>query len=477
MADEPKLSVFGQLTKDAGAVVSNFTSFGGGGVPHSIEHLSTLSNLTDWVADWGISRPLLLFPMWLALVAVTVTMVPNFFILAFSWIILLFPIWAPILGVYSFMRVWQWYAWSMFLATRSTILLEVRMPRDVAKSPRAMEAVFTSIWTSGGETTFIDRGYSGKMRPFFSFEIVSIGGEVHFYIWCWKSMKDVIETHIYAQYPEVEVHEAEDYAARFTYDPDEYDVFANDLALDYEKTGVIPIKSYIDYEMDKDPKEEFKIDPLAQVIELMSTLRGSEQAWIQIIITACKGGSEKKFLKSAAKQVAEIRKRASINPGMEEAPESDPDKYGAFPRPTWVDNEQIYAIQRHMGKRIYFTGIRLCYIAKIKEYRPEIRSSIRYAFLPFASQNLNLLKPTRWHGPFDYPWQDFGGARYRMVTRRFFDAYRRRSWFYPPWVTPHYHMSAESLASIWHPPGATVKSPGLQRIPSTKSEPPPNLPM
>lgn len=463
-----------QIGGDIAHLAEFFT--GGGHAPKSIAHLTNLTEFSEWCASWGISRPLVLFPMYLALLTVTLIMVPNFFTLAFSWIILLFPIWAPVLAIFSFVRIWQWYVWSMFLATRSTVVLEVKMPRDVMKSPRAMEAAFTAMWTSGGETTFIDRGYSGKMRPFFSFEIASIGGEVHFYIWCWKSMKDVIEAHIYAQYPEVEIHEVEDYASRFTYDPNEYDMFANDIEPDYEKKGVMPIKTYIDYELDKDPKEEFKVDPLAQVIEILSSLRGSEQAWIQIIITSCKGGAEKEYIKLCQEKVQEIRREASVNPGMEHAKEDDPDRYG-FPRPTWAQNEQIYAIQRHMGKRVFFAGIRLCYIAKIKEYRPEVRSNIRYSFLPFSSRNLNLLKPTRWHGPFDYPWQDFKGMRFRMVSRRFFDAYRRRSWFYPPWKTPHYYLSAESLASIWHPPGATVKSPGLQRIPSTKSEPPPNLPM
>ncbi len=476
MADDPKPSLFGQIGSDIGSVFGYIFSFGGLHVPHAVEHLSTLSKFVAWVADWGFSRPLVLFPMYFVMLSVVLTMVPNFFTLAISWIILAFPIWAPVLGAVMFVRIWQWYTWSVFIATRNTVVLEVRIPREVPKSPRAMEAAFMAIWTSGGETTFIDRGYFGKMRAFFSFEIASIGGEVHFYIWCWRSMKDVLEAHIYAQYPEVEIVEVEDYASRFTFDPNEYDLFANDIVLDYEKAGVLPIRTYLDYELDKDPKEEFKVDPLAQVIEILSTLKGSEQAWIQIIVTSCKGSAERKFLQMCNEKVAEIRRTASLNPGKEDAPDDDERKYG-FPRPTWVQNEQILAIQRHMGKRLFFTGIRLCYFAKLNEYRPEIRSNIRYCFLPFANQNTNWLKPTRWHGPFDYPWQDFQGIRFRMTTRRFLDAYRRRSWFYPPWRTPHYIMSAESLASIWHPPGATVKSPGLQRIPSTKSEPPPNLPM
>ena len=66
--------------------------------------------------------------------------------------------------------------------------------------------------------------------------------------------------------------------------------------------------------------------------------------------------------------------------------------------------------------------------------------------------------------------------RWKLTTARFFDAYRRRCAFHTPWVVPHHVMTNEAIATIWHPPSATVMAPGLERIASTKSEPPPNLP-
>ena len=450
--------------------------------PHhkgTFAHLLSLHAFVHWAAEWGISRVVILMPMMLAIIITIFNLLPEAPALIMSWFFLSFPIWGPLSLGLGFTRVWHWYVQSLFLAKKKTILFEIKLPREVAKSPRAMEVVFDSIWTSGGETTVIDRWFEGKMRPFFSFELVSLGGEVHMYVWCWRSFKEVIETAIYAQYPEVEIVEAEDYAAKFVYNPDEYDMFGNNQILEGDQTGVLPIRSYIDYELDRDPKEEFKIDPIAQVFEVMSSLRGSEQAWIQIIISSCKGGSRRKFLDAANEKVAEIRKKASLNPGKEDAPESDERKYG-FPRPTWIENETIQAIQRHSSKKLYYTGIRLCYIAKISDYRSDVRSAIRWIFLPYTNERMNWLRPSGWHGPFDWPWQDFQGIRWRLTSRRFLDAYRRRSYFYPPWITNDGNfavMSTESLASIWHPPGATVKSPGLQRISSTKSEPPPNLPM
>ncbi len=476
MAEEKAPTLFGDIIADTKNIAA-FLVPGGHGANKSIEHLTSLHSFVEWCADWGISRVVILGGMLLPLTLALLSLLPQTPILTVSWLFMTLPVWGPVgLGL-GFVRVWHWYVQSLFIATRKPVLMEMKIPREVYKSPRAMEIVFDSIWTSGGETTFIDRFYDGKMRPFFSFELVSLGGEVHFYFWCWRPMKDVIETALYAQYPEVEIVEAEDYASKFVYDPNEYDMFGNDQILEGDETGVMPIRSYIDYELDKDPKEEFKIDPLAQVIEVLSTLKQGEQAWIQIIISSCKGGSRKKFLELVNKRVTKIRKEASLNPGKEDAPEDDEKKYGAFPRPTWIQNQQVEAIQRHATKKLYFTGIRLCYIAKISAYRGEVRSAIRWIFLPFTNEYMNWIRPKRWHGPFDYPWQDFQGIRWRITSRRFLDAYRRRSFFYPPWVTPHSVMSAESLASIWHPPGSTVRSPGLQRISSTKSEPPPNLPM
>ena len=53
-------------------------------------------------------------------------------------------------------------------------------------------------------------------------------------------------------------------------------------------------RSYIDFELDTDPKEEYKVDPLAQVIERLSSIKPEEQMWMQIIITQCSDQRRKK---------------------------------------------------------------------------------------------------------------------------------------------------------------------------------------
>lgn len=189
-----------------------------------------------------------------------------------------------------------------------------------------------------------------------------------------------------------------------------------------------------------------------------------------------KYGGVDKFTKDAEKRVEQIRAEASLRPKDPASPTAEEEPKLGFPQPTWRQTEQIRAIERHMAKRLFMVGIRVCYIAKYEDYRADVRNGVRWMLVPYASQWLNWMRPKRWHGPFDYPWQDFKGIRWRHTSRRFLDAYRRRSYFYAPWVSPHFVMSVEALASLWHPPSSTITPPGLQRIPATKAKPPPNLP-
>ncbi len=115
------------------------------------------------------------------------------------------------------------------------------MPREAEKSPRAMETALSSIWYTSGETTFTDRYWAGRTRPFFSLEMVSVGGEVHFYIWCFREFQAFVETNLYAQYPELEIHEVEDYASKFVYDPKTMDIFGNHMI--YLERRTLPIRT------------------------------------------------------------------------------------------------------------------------------------------------------------------------------------------------------------------------------------------
>lgn len=459
----------------------------GGHNGHEHSKLQTwfiLHEWVEWVGSKCISRgTFLVFLFVPTLIAATVLM-PEFPTLVFSWLLLAFPIAAPIALVAGFWIAWIWYVRSNFIFTRTDpVLLEVKMPQEITKSPRAMELVFSNLWIRMSETTEIDKYWYGGVRPYFSFELASLGGQVHFYIWCGRSfLRNIIESNMYAQYPEVEIVEVDDYATSFHYDHHKHVAFVGNYVFESHhvkkedpQINAYPIRTYVDFELDKDPKEEFKVEPFAQVLEVLGALNPDEQAWIQIVIRSHL--SKDKWKTIVEKEVQKIRKQASIQPGKEEAPEDEERKYG-FPRPTWKEQELMKSMERNLGKLPFEFGARMIFIGTRGKLRSAEYTAIRWLFRPFANPNYAvMLRPRFAHNDFDYPWQDFRDIRWEHDTHRYIDAYRRRQVFHPPWQSWVNITSVEVLASIWHPPSRTIKVPGLQRIPSSKGEPPPNLPM
>ena len=214
---------------------------------------------------WAISRLLTLSIFFWGLFAVLWSMVPSLPLFAFGWLLGMAPIWLPVAALILAWKVWVWYAHAGYIFTRDTVLLEVKMPRDVTRSPRAMENALSKLWTDSGETTFLNRIWQGQVRPYFSLEMASFGGQIHFYIWCWRNWRPNVEAMMYAYYPEVEMVEVEDYASKFRFDPDTQDCYPTDWRLE-PRNDAYPIRTYIEFELDKDPKEEYKIDPLAEVL-------------------------------------------------------------------------------------------------------------------------------------------------------------------------------------------------------------------
>ncbi|MEK7098402.1 MAG: hypothetical protein AAB908_00710 [Patescibacteria group bacterium] len=443
-----------------------------------------LHKVVHVLGEWYVSRALLLITLYISLVFVAETTFPDIFLLAGSWILFALPVVGVVAGYKGFEGAWLWYAQSYYIYTRTNpVLLEVKMPAEILKSPRAMEQVLTSFWIRAGTTTFIDRGYYGGVRPYASLEIASLGGSLHFFIWCRKQYQNILEAAMYSQYPEVEIVEVEDYASKFQYDPHKHHCFVTDYVYDniHQKGGVTdvyPIKTYHEFEIDEEEPEEHTVDPYSSVLEVLSAMNSEEQAWVQIIIRGYMG---KEWQKEMHHEVERIREEASQQIAVDPETGKEVTKL-SFPRPTELQKEQMHAIERHMGKLPFDVCLRGIYIAPAGKMRSAEYTAFRWIWRPFNNPNyLNALRPRRAHNDFDYLYQDWGqgpnGVRWQLATRRYFDAYRRRQGFHPPWTWPDLHMSAETIATLWHPPSVVVKPPGLEKIHVGKAEAPHNLPM
>lgn len=435
----------------------------------------------DVIGEWGISRALFLSILFWGLMSILWVQIPNLPLFALQWLLGTAPIWLPCVLFMTAWYTWVWYVRSNYIFKRDSMVLEVKMPRDITRSPRAMENALSTLWTDSGETTFFNRIWQGQVRPYFSFEVASFGGELHFYIWCWRGWRDTVEAAMYAYYPEVELQEVEDYASKFKYDPEVMDAFPTDWR--YEpRNDAYPIRTYVEFELDKDPDEEFKVDPLSMVLERMSGIRHDEQMWYQIIITQCRDirrvpgepwwSIENRYEGLLRDEIKVIRQETVGDPNKPE------DRWmGSARVPNYRHTELVKMIDRNMGKHPFNVGMRGVYIAASKSFNASGYTALRWLWRPVGNpQWMNQMRPRRGGNPFDYPWQDFNDMRWNLMVRRWFDCYRRRSHFYSPWIYPHNMMSTEVIATMWHPPAASATLPGLERIPAKKAEPPSNLP-
>jgi len=397
-------------------------------------------------------------------------------VLLFGVLKLLFlvgPIWIPVVLGAALWQLWVRYIRARFFHKQGYTLLEIKLPREITKSPLAMEAVLSGMHQGSGETTFVDRYWLGKTRTWFSLEIVSIDGNVRFFIWTRKFFKDIVESQIYSQYPEVEILEVEDYTQGVFFEPEKTSVWGCDFKL--TEPDAYPIKTYIDYGLDKIPlKEEQKIDPLANTLEFLGNCGPGHQIWIQIIIRVNKSTlGQKDWKKEAQAEIDTILNRDPKTKG--------PAQFSSTGFPIHVslseeEKQKASAIERSMNKLAFDAGIRVIYIAEADKFNPTNVVGVMGCLKQFNSNNLNKFTPTRYNVAFNYPWQDFRGIRKDRARRKIIRAYKYRSWFHAPYKTPWFVLTTEELATLFHFPGGVVQTPTVSRVPSKKAEAPSNLP-
>ncbi len=382
-----------------------------------------------------------------------------------------------------------WPLWVNYVRSKNYFsvkraLLEIRLPRDTFKSPLAMEVFLQSLHNTSDGSAF-KQYWSGETRPWYSLEIASIEGRVKFFIWTEDARKHGVMSALYSQFPGIEVHEAEDYTRSVHFDAKTMKVWAAEFAL--TKEDAYPIKTYVDYGLDKDPKEEFKVDPLLPLLEFFGSVGPNQQVWMQIPIRAHKKEQRKPghwFKKTDAwqDQAKKIVNEIMVRDAKTKISGTPPEE-GKFPvGPTLSKGEQVIieAVERSVSKLGFDVGIRFIYIAK-REYfnTPFGIGGIIGNMKHFNTEHLNGFKPNGkvWHHRLSNPWDDYKDTRRNRWSAEAIAMYKRRSFFYPPYSGTPIVLNTEELATIYHFPGSVAATPTLERIPSKKGEAPTNLPI
>jgi hypothetical protein len=389
-----------------------------------------------------------------------------------------------------FWDVWVRYIRAEFFYKEKTLLLEILLPKETMKSPAAMELFLTALHQTGGEGSWYDVYWLGKTRPWFSLELVSIEGQVHFYIWTRAAMKNFIESSLYAQFPGIEVHEVDDYAKAVHFDPEKMGIWGCEFK--YAKGNAYPIKTYVDYGLDKDPKEEYKVDPLAPMLEYLGSIGANQQVWIQFIVRAHKDDQKKAghlwktvdLWKEEAE--GEVHKILGRDPKTRTSKGADDDSgMSSIVRLSPGETDTVEAIGRAMSKLGFDVGIRGMYIANKDSFVGTNIPGLISSFKQFNTENLNgfKIKIGVWSTAFGDPWQDFKKIRENRMLHVLLETYKRRMYFYPPYRYKGNSkgkilvMNTEELATVFHFPGQVAATPTLARIPSKKSQAPANLPI
>ncbi len=390
----------------------------------------------------------------------------------------------PIFLWFAFKMVWMNYIWDKYGSEINYILLEIKVPRLVEKSPKIMEQIFNSLWSVEGIhiDTIFDEYVKGAFPYSYSLEIVSFEGEIHFYIYASDDLRSNIEGAIYAQYPDAEIIEAEDYINRVPnrIPNKEYDLWGTEMILG--KDDAYPIKTYSKME---DPITKTIIDPIATLVENYGKLSEGEQIWMQVLVRPINddwkesgiklaadliGKKAKKKPKTIAKMlIEEFSSIVSTPAQQEERKEEDVPSLMLYLSPG--EREVVEAVEKNISQKGFETRIRWMYIAKNDVFfKPKGVGLAMSPFYLFSTLDLNTFKVDgRTKTSAYYVFTDSRKA-YRKI--RLLNKYKDRDFSEKGYV-----LSAEELATLYHFPSIEVKAPGVAHVEAKKVEPPPELPI
>lgn len=406
-----------------------------------------------------------------------------------AWQVFLMIWWllVPIFLASIFWKLWIFHIQTKHINGLKWILLRVKTPQDIAKTPKAMEQIFSAVH---GSYSFgikpMDKYWRGVVEDWHTFEIIGDASGVRFYIRTTEGYRNMIESAVYSQYPGAEIEIVDDYINDLPVlvPNDSYELFGSEFIL--TRDDGYPIKTYP--ELEAMEKEE-KLDSLATLLEAMSRLKGSERIWIQIVARPTSDDWKKKAealrdklagRKEVKKmtfsdKLVEFIKNLIMAPIREPewAEESKPEK-PSIGTLTKGEQDVIRAIEAKTAKIGFESVIRFVYIGEKEEFNRGNVSSVMGALRQFSTLHLNGFRPNlnTMTITFGKLKKFFKKRRVYIKKRRIYDDYRSRA--FPQKFSI---LNTEELATIYHFPSFIIEAPGLQPVEFKKGTPPPNLPV
>jgi len=389
--------------------------------------------------------------------------------------------------------MYRYYIQEKWDASVKKIVLEVKMPKETIKPIKAMDQVFAGFHAIHDIPTWREAWVEGVIQLGISCEIVSIDGEVHFFIRTAEMFRKLIESNIYSQYPEAEVFLVDDYTKNVPQNiPNkDWDLYGVDFV--NSKDEIYPIKTYKQFETETEKEEEKRVDPLADLLEGLSTLRPGEQFWLQIVAKPVLGKDrpwQKKGRELADKLARRPEKEKEsgsiigdalgiLVSGPKEKKKEEKELIPPEMKLTPGEREVLGAVESKLSKFGYACNIRFLYLGKKDVFfKPTVKVGFSY-FKELSTENLGGVKPTsktmtKMKSIFFWFWDK---RRIYLRKRRMFRYYTKR-WaplFPRPGMT--YILNTEELATLYHFPSQTVApAMGVSRLETKRRNVPLDLP-
>ena len=369
------------------------------------------------------------------------------FILAFINLLLQWYVWLPVVLVLVYLT-WRNYQRVDVIKDIESTLLILEIPRANDKSELAAEQMFASLHgiLRDAKELKANSGYQEHL----SFEIASVGGRIQFYVWTPKSLQSFVEGQIYAQYPQVQMHVAEeDYV---THERQHSVVYTTEIVLTGKE--FLPIKTF----------QSFEVDPLAGITGTLAKLENThEEIWIQILVRPVRDDWHKaadawiKTVKSGTLSLFAPGGASKWIAGLFEALWSPPEQgTGAKPQEISERNKtRIAEAEKKATKLGYQVKIRIAYLGESQTDAKLRMQGIVGTFKQFNSTNLNGFKSAS---------ESFSKESLSKYKLRLF-------------ADRGYLMNIEEVASVFHLPHTNVETPNIVWANTKTAEPPAKLPV
>jgi len=410
-------------------------------------------------------------------------------VLSYWWIII------PVVLFFILRKIWLDYIRNEFVKSIKWTILEVRFPSEAVKSPKAMEQFFNGLHAVQKSPKFKDKYIKGEIPTWFSIEIIGREGEITIFVRTPDKFRNLVESQIYAQYPDAEISEAEDYVENLPKDipNEEYDIWGTELILN--KPDAYPIRTYPVFFEEREIEE--RTDPIAGLFEFLSSLSPQEHVWLQILISPTddkwkeegerlvekligkklkrtKKGLIVKEVKGFASAFGEGIREFFFGPAGTAKPEEKKELESLMAHLSPGQKEVVLAVEKNIAKLGFKTIIRELYWAKKDKFSKDKTAAIGGFFKQFNTQNLNGFKPNKKISP---GWAKIFKKRREPGQKKYLvDIYKKRYFPYKSFYRRGFIFNTEELATIFHIPIKFVKVEKMPKIEAKKGGPPSGLP-